>query len=205
MISTTDGVTRLDDEGLAALLACAAGRDLDPVTAQQLAGAAAPDLEVVRRPVVTVEVVVAGGPRLHHRVWVGRERAVAVLAVRAGLHQLMVLPPSHLAAALVRMTGIGPRRVAGRESRAVAPDTLTRLLGEDADRRRSALRDVRAAVAWQLRVVWAGEERDLGVVDGQDGLYVVDEDAGALRPVSASSLYRVFATALPPAALDDAG
>jgi hypothetical protein len=50
-------------------------------------------------------------------------------------------------------------------------------------------------------VEWDGEHRDLVVVDGPDGLHVLDDEAGNLVPVSATSLYRVFTTALPPEAL----
>lgn len=199
MITVRDGVVRLDDAGADALLS---GGDLDARTARDLEGAGlAPALDTLRRPVVTVEVLVAGAALQVHRAAVDAEQAVVLLAVRPGLHQLMVLPPSHLAAALVRMTRTGPRRAAGSERRTAPAEASTRLLSADPDVRREVLQEVGAALAWRLRVGWDGEHRDLVVVDGPDGLHVLDEDAGALLPVTATALYRVFSTALPPAAV----
>jgi hypothetical protein len=186
VITVHDGVVRLDDAGVAALLSA---DDVD------VAGLG-PALPTVRRPLATVEVLVAGESIQLHRAFVDAERAVVLLAVRPGLHQLMVLPPSHLAAALVRMTRTGPRRGAGREARPAPAEASTRLLSEDAAVRREVLHEARATLAWRLRVGRNGEHRDLVVVDGQDGLQVLDDEQGALIPVSATSLYRVFSTAL---------
>jgi muconolactone delta-isomerase len=203
MISVQDGVVRLDDHGVAALLG---GEDPDPDAVGELQRAGlGPALETLRQPLVTVDVLVAGTSTQLHRAGVDAERAVVLLAVRPGLHQLMVLPPSHLAAALVRMTRTGPRRASASEPRSLPADAAERLLSTDDAVRHEALREAGAALAWRLRVGWAGEHRDLVVVDGPDGAHVVDDEAGALLPVSATSLYRVFATALPPGALEPAG
>jgi hypothetical protein len=156
-----------------------------------------PALATVQRPAVTIEVLVAGSKVLRHRVWVDGERAVLVLAVRPGHHQVMVLPPGHLGAALVRMTRVGPRRGSGGQRRTVQPDAPVRLLAADPDVRRAELHEVGATLAWRLRVGWDGEHRDLVAIDGPDGLSVVDDEAGVLLPVSATSLYRVFSTVLP--------
>lgn len=200
MITVQDGVVRLDDAGVAALLP--GGDDLDPGTARDLARAGLrPALETLRRPLVTLEVLVAGASLQLHRASVDAERAVVLLAVRPGLHQLMVLPPSHLAAALVRMTRTGPRRTSGTQRRTAPAEASTRLLSADAGVRELVLHEAGATLAWRLRVGWDGAHRDLVAVDGPDGLHVLDEDTGTLLPVTATALYRVFTTALPPGAL----
>lgn len=178
MIRAQDGVVRLDDAGAAAALARLKG------------------------PSVTLEVLVAGATLQLHRAAVDAERAVVLLAVRPGLHQLMELPPAHVAAALVRMTRTGPRRASSSERRTAPAEASTRLLSADDGVRRRALHEAAATLAWRLRVGWHGEHRDLVVVDGPDGLHVLDDEADELLPVSATSLYRVFTTALPPEALE---
>lgn len=197
MITLQDGVLRLDDAGVAALIP--GGDDPDRAVVRDLERAGlGPALETLRHPLVTVEVLVAGATLELHRVAVDAEHAVVLLPVRPGLHQLMVLPPSHLAAALVRMTRTGPRKASGRERRTAPAEARTRLLSPDAGVRRAVLHDVGATRAWRLRVGWDGEHRDLVAVDGPDGAHVLDDEAGALLPASATMLYRVFSTALPP-------
>lgn len=200
MITVQDGVVRLDDAGVAALLS---GDGLDRATTRALGGAGiAPAVETLRGPVVTLEVLIAGAELQLHRAAVDAQRAVVLLSVRPGLHQLMVLPPSHVAAALVRMTRTGPRRAPAGERRTAPAEAAARLLSADGDERRHVLHEIGATLAWRLRVGWQGEQRDLVAVDGPDGSHVLDADAGALQPVSATTLYRVFATVLPPAALE---
>lgn len=200
MIALEDGVVRLDDAGVATLLG---GDDLDPAAARDVDRAGLrPAVDTLRAPLVTVEVLLAGSSLQLHRAAVDRERAVVLLEVRPGLHQLMMLPPSHLAAALVRMTRVGPRRVRPREQRPAPAEASNRLLSSDDAVRHGALQEVGAALAWRLRVGWAGEHRDLVAVDGPDGLHVLDEDGGVLLPVTATALYRVFTTALPPEAVE---
>lgn len=196
------GVVRLDDATVTALLAAESG-DVDPGTLRELDVAGAlPALETLRRPLVSMEVVVAGSSLQVHHARVDAERAVLLLAVRPGLHQLMVLPPAHLAAALVRMTRTGPRRSTGTQQRPAPEGTTVRLLSEDRDVRHGVLREVGATFAWRLRVRRDREHRDLLVVDAADGLHVLDDEAGVLRPTTATTLYRVFSTALPPGALE---
>jgi hypothetical protein len=189
VITLDDGVVRLDDAGVAALLR-GEGAGLGPA------------LETLRRPLVTVEVLVAGSSLERHRVWVDADQAVVLLAVRPGLHQLMVLPPSHLAAALVRMTRTGPRRARAHERSAAPTEAAPRLVSADDGVRQQALQEAGATLAWRLRVGWAGEHRDLVAVDGPDGLRVLDDEAGALLPASATMLYRVFSTVLTPGMLE---
>jgi len=200
VIAVQDGVVRLDDAGVAAVLG---DDDLDDAATAELAAAGlGPALVTVRRPIVTLEVRVAGSSTQVHRIAVDAERAVVLLAVRPGLHQLMVLPPSHVAAAVVRITRIGPRRSPAGGPRPAPADAVARLLSDDADVRHDALRAASATLAWRLRAAWDAEHRDLVVVDGTDGMHVLDEEDGALLPVSATTLYRVFSTALPPEALE---
>ena len=200
MIAVQDGVVRLDDAGVAAVLG---DGDLDDAATAELAAAGlGPALVTVRRPIVTLEVRVAGSSTQVHRIAVDAERAVVLLAVRPGLHQLMVLPPSHVAAAVVRITRIGPRRSPAGGPRPAPADAVARLLSDDSAVRHDALRAASATLAWRLRAAWDAEHRDLVVVDGTDGMHVLDEEDGALLPVSATTLYRVFSTALPPEALE---
>jgi len=200
VIAVQDGVVRLDDAGVAAVLG---DGDLDDAATAELAAAGlGPALVTVRRPIVTLEVRVAGSSTQVHRIAVDAERAVVLLAVRPGLHQLMVLPPSHVAAAVVRITRIGPRRSPAGGPRPAPADAVARLLSDDSAVRHDALRAASATLAWRLRVAWDAEHRDLVVVDGTDGMHVLDEEDGALLPVSATTLYRVFSTALPPEALE---
>ena len=197
MITLQGGVVRLDDAGVAALLP--GGDDADRATVRDLERAGLrPALETLRHPLVTVEVLVAGATVELHRVAVDAEHAVVLLPVRPGLHQLMVLPPSHLAAALVRMTRTGPRTASARERRTAPAQAATRLLSADAGVRQAVLQEVGATLAWRLRVDWDDEHRDLVAVDGPDGVHVLDEEAGALLPASATMLYRVFSTVLRP-------
>jgi hypothetical protein len=201
VITVDDGVVRLDDAGVTALLA---GDDVvDASTARDLERAGLrPAMDTLREPLVTLEVLVAGTSLQVHRAAVDAGRAVLLLAVRPGLHQLMVLPPSHLAAALVRMTRVGPRRVPAREPRPAPAGGSTGLLSADAGVRQRALEEAAATLAWRLRVGWDGEHRDVVAVDGPAGPHVLDEDARLLVPVTATSIYRIFATALPPGALE---
>jgi len=200
VIAVQDGVVRLDDAGVAAVLG---DGDLDDAATAELAAAGlGPALVTVRRPIVTLEVRVAGSSTQVHRIAVDAERAVVLLAVRPGLHQLMVLPPSHVAAAVVRITRIGPRRSPAGGPRPAPADAVARLLSDDSAVRHDALRAASATLAWRLRAAWDAEHRDLVVVDGTDGMHVLDEEDGALLPVSATTLYRVFSTALPPEALE---
>ena len=200
MIAVQDGVVRLDDAGVAAVLG---DGDLDDAATAELAAAGlGPALVTVRRPIVTLEVRVAGSSTQVHRIAVDAERAVVLLAVRPGLHQLMVLPPSHVAAAVVRITRTGPRRSPAGGPRPAPADAVARLLSDDSAVRHDALRAASATLAWRLRAAWDAEHRDLVVVDGTDGMHVLDEEDGALLPVSATTLYRVFSTALPPEALE---
>lgn len=77
-IGAEQGVLRLDDEGLAAYLGTAG------------------------RAEVELDLAVAGSTGvLRHRVLASPDEAIVVLGVRTGLHQVMAVPPAHVAAALV--------------------------------------------------------------------------------------------------------
>lgn len=202
-VDPTTSVIRLDDADLAALLGPAGREALDPGTRKRLADAGlVPTLDdTLRDPVVTLDVVVAGASRLEHRVWVTADHAVAVLGVQPGRHQLLVLPPSHLAAGLVRMTRLRPRRTGARLDRPWPRGDLDLLVDHDPGVRASALERAGAGFAWRLAVTWSDERREVTATDGPDGPFLADPDRDALRPVSNTAVYRTFSTALPPAAL----
>lgn len=196
-------VLRLDDDGLATLLASvAAAADPDPelVAALDAAGTTslldAALLDTAREPEVVLDLVVAGtSTMLAHRAWVDPDRAVLVLGVRPGSHQVMVIPPGHLAAALVRMTRLRPRRTGPRAPRSHPSAGLAALVSADEGVRASALGEVDAGFAWRLGVAWADSGRsEITAIDGRDGLFWADEDA--LHPVSNTTAYRAFATVL---------
>ena len=203
-VDPESGAVRMDEETFEALLASAQHPNADPdKTADPGAVALQTALDTIQDAVVVLDVVVAGETVLQHRIWVTPERTAAVLAIRPGLCQVLVLPPSHLAAGLVRLTGLGPRRTGERQARPWPPDEVGRLVEAAADRRRTALHEAGATVAWRLGVTWEGARRELTAVDGPDGIFLADEAAAVLRPVSPSAIYRIFTTALPPGAVTE--
>lgn len=210
MTEGTLAPVRLDDDGLATLLDLAQGGAPDPAAltgivdpglGPPLGPALAPALDTVREPRVTLDLVVAGTSRLTHRAWVTPEHAVLVLGVRPDLHQLMVLPPSHLAAALVRLTRLRPRRTGERAERPCPRDALRLLVDPDPEVRGPALQRVGASVAWRWGVAWSQGRSEVTGVDGENGLFLADAEAEVLRPVSNTTAYRIFSTVLPPDAL----
>jgi hypothetical protein len=201
------GTVRVDEEGLRALLAARRGEVVPEASAAlEAAEGLDADLGAVTDPLVSLGLVVAGPTaRLEHRIWVDAERAVAVAEVRPGTSQLLVLPPAHLAAALARLARLRPRRTGERAERRWHDERLPELVAADPTVRAAALAEAGAGHAWQLVVDWAGEERRLVGVDGEDGPFLADPEAGVLRPTSNTVLYRLFATVLPPAALPEDG
>ncbi|MCD4525271.1 hypothetical protein [Nocardioides sp. cx-173] len=188
MLVETDaasGAVRLDDEGLAALLA---GEQPGPE----------PLLAVIAEPTVTLGLAVAGvETRLEHRAWVTRESAALLLGVRPGLFQLMAHDPAFLTAALVRLTRMRPRRVEDREPVDLPAERLPDLVAADETVRRAALAAAGADFAWHLSLRWQGGQRDLVAVDGPRGLHLGDPAAPRLVPVSNTTAYRILSTALP--------
>lgn len=174
MTASTEGVVRLDDDALASYL------------------------DTVGRPDVDLELVVAGTSGvLPHRILAVPDEAVVVLGVRPGLHQVMVLPPAHVAAALVRMTRLRPHPTRDRAVRRFPAAGLAALVDDDAQVRLDSLREVGARFAWRLGVRWTDDERhDLTAVGGADGLFWADPVDQLLRPVSSTQAYRAFSTVL---------
>lgn len=181
------GAMRVDDDGLAALLS---GPDPDSVPL--------PLVRTLREPDVALELVVAGNSALlRHRVFAAPDQAVAVLGVRPGLHQVMALPPGHVAAALVRLTRLRPRRTTSRDERTLPTAGADSLLSDDVATRRHSLGEVGADVAWRLAASWSGDRRQsVTAIDGPDGLFWADATREVLAPVSNTSAYRAFATVL---------
>lgn len=188
----TTGTVRVDDDGLADLLAGSA--EAPPPVREAL--------PTLADPLVTLDLVVAGATaRQHHRLWVDAERAVVLARVHGELSQLLVLPTDHVAAALTRLSRVRPRRTTRREERPCDAGLIEALVAVDEARRATALAAVGAAVAWRLEVGWAGDTRRLHGTDGPEGCHLADPERDALLPTSPSVVYRLFASALPPAAL----
>jgi hypothetical protein len=203
-LDAESGAVRLDDEGFAALLAAAradSGADAAAVAAlesERLGWA----LTAVDRPVVTLELVVAGAASsLTHRAWVDRDCAALLLGVREGLLQLMAAPPAYVASSLVRLTRLQPRRVDERVDVPFPASRLPDLVDPDPARRTAALADAGAEVAWQLAITWTGGRRELTAVDGPGGVRLAEPGGDTLRAVTNTELYRILTTALPPEAL----
>ena len=134
---------------------------------------------------------------LRHRVLASPDEAVVVLGVRAGLHQVMVMPPAHVAAALARMTRMRPRPTGDRAVRRFPAAGLAALVDDDREVRLPALREVGAGFAWRLGVTWSDDERhDIAAIDGADGLFWADPGHEVLEPVSNTLAYRAFSTVL---------
>lgn len=155
-------------------------------------------LHTVGRAEVELDLVVAGSSvALTHRLLAAPDRAVVVLGVRSGLHQVMQMPPSHLAAALVRLTRMRPRRTGERRHRRYPTAGLSALVAADPEVRLPALAEAGASFAWRLDVTWAdGQSSTVSAIDGKDGLFWADRTDQVLRPVSNTMAYRVFTTVL---------
>ena len=168
------GVLRLDDEALAAHLGS------------------------IGRAEVELDLTVAGSAGvLRHRVLANPDEAVVVLAVREGLHQVMVVPPAHVAAALVRLTRMRPRPSGERAVRRFPAAGLEALVDDDVDVRLPALREVGAGFAWRLDVAWADSGRhEVTAIDGAGGLFWADPAHEVFEPVSNTLAYRAFSTVL---------
>ena len=167
-------MTRLDDEGLAAYLST-----LEPHE-------------------VELDLTVAGTTvLLRHRVLAVPDEAVVVLGVSAGQHQVMVVPPAHVAAALVRMTRMRPRHTVERTPRPLPAAGVAALVDDDPQVRLPALQEVGAGFAWRLDVRRADDEPQVvTAVDGADGLFWADPVAEVFEPVSNTFAYRAFSTVL---------
>jgi hypothetical protein len=200
-LDPTSGALRLDDEGVTALLE-AARQDGAADHPDAVAALAADHLRaavaVIREPAVTLRLVVAGeAVRLEHRGWLTPGAGALLLGVRPGLWQLMALDPAFLAAALVRLTRMRPRRRVDGPGDRPAAGRLADLVDPDPGLRRAALSAAGAQLAWQLRLEWPGGEREATAVDGPQGIHLADPATGELRPASNTEVYRVLSTALP--------
>lgn len=197
------GGGRLDDEAREALVGAVRGAAVGADVPAWLADAGLRTLLApVAEPLAELDMVVAGADtRLRHQVWVGEAAAVVALAVRADLHQLLVVPPGHLAAGLARMARLTVRRHHTREDRSWPAARTPQLVTPDAEVRTRALADAGGAFAWHLAV--AGTQAPgLTGVDGPGGLFWADPVEDLLRPASNTATYRLFSTAVPLEAID---
>ena len=190
------GVLRLDPAGLDALTAGAAHPEVAAVLANEQWRAAVED---VRDPAATLTLVVAGPEaRLVHRGWIRPEGCALLLGVHGDEHQLVRHHPSYLAASLVRVTRMRPRRLDGPRS-PVPIDGWTRdhLVDEDPMIRTAALDAAGAGFAWRLDVSTGAGGQSLLVTDGAAGIHAYDADAGVLQPTTSTAVFRVLAAIVP--------
>ena len=191
-IEVRDGAVRLDPEDWRALVeggAPALGRH--PELAEVLGIAEA--VHAARSPVVQLQLDVASAD-LHtrHHAWIDRE-AVALLAQVTGeKHQLLPMPPAFLAGALARLVGLGPRRTAEREPRAIDQELLDDLFLDHDLRRASAHQLLGTRHAWMLATSAPDAGHRLAVVVDDDGDWLVapSPDGWQLVPTTATVLWR---------------
>lgn len=199
-LDPASGTVRVDADGLEAL-ATPGPRPRSPEVAAALESATVRRVLAARHePLATMGLVVAGRDSLlTHRIWAGEEWAGLLLQVRTGLHQLMAVPPGHLAAALTRLARLRPRRVDVREDVPFPGARVDELVDSDPARRAPALTEAGADVAWRLQVRTGATGLATTVTDGPAGARVADPEGDVLRAVSNTTVYRILATALPAA------
>lgn len=202
------GALRLDEAGFDALVAATApgGSPPAPVPAAVPAVAAVladgrwrTALEVVHAATARLTLTVAGpDARLVHRGWVRPDGCVLLLAVHGDERQLVLHHPAFLAAGLVRLTRIRPRRLEHERS-PVPLDAWTRdhLTTADPAIRQAALGAAGAGFAWRLELRAGDREQVLTAVDGSGGIHVHDPDAGVLLPTTNTAVFRVLSALVP--------
>lgn len=205
-VDAASGVVRLDEEGFDALVRAAERPEgAEPEIAARLPEVLAvpgmPEaLAAARHPEVEVRLDLAGRHGAQsHWMWLDLDAAAVLLQVRDRELQLVATAPQYFAAAVARVTRLGPRRVGPREPLALGSDVVEDLFHTDQMRRTSALTLAGADLAWTLSVRWDGGERQLAVVDGENGLFEVEPlgQEWQLRPVTGTELWRLLTTALP--------
>ena len=105
----------------------------------------------------------------------------------------MAFPPSFLAGALARLTGIGPHRTRPRQPRPVDVDLLDDLFVAGDLLRSSAFQTLALRQAWTLAAAGTAAEQRMAVAEDADGLWLVEpDDAGGwqLVPTDATTLWR---------------
>lgn len=197
-IDPVSGALRLDDDGLAALDSPSPAPEHPDLRAALGSMAVRAVLAARQAPVVTLDLVVAGpDTRLTHRAWVDEQWAGLQLQVRPGVHQLMAVPPGHLAAGLVRLVRLRPRRVDERTDVPFPRSRLDDLVATEQPLRAAALADAGAELAWRLEVGSADGGQVLTATDGAGGLHLAEAGQDVLRAVSNTTGYRLLSTVLP--------
>lgn len=162
-----------------------------------------------RAPVVRLQLDVGGAAlTTRHAAWIDHD-AVALLArVHDDVHQLIPSPPSMLAGALVRLTGLGPVRTGrARSARAVEEEVLDDLWHDDDLRRGSAYAALGVDRAWILatdRPDRPGSERRLSAVRDVEGWWLAEpaesrDEGWQLVPTTPTLVWRLLTSLL----LDD--
>jgi hypothetical protein len=207
-------VVRLDEAGLDALVTAAAD---DGGVAEEVDGGVPADvlddvlaipgmpqaLAAAHDPLVQVRIDVAGrAGRQSHWAWLDLEGCALLLAVHEDERQLLATTPQLFAAAVARVTRIGPRRTGPRQERRMPADVVEDLFHADEMRRTSAFAVAGVERAWTLSVTWGSGERQLAVIDGDEGLFRVEpgqeaDGEWAVSPVTATDLWRALTTVLP--------
>lgn len=197
-VDPVSGALRLDDDGLAALDSPSPAPEHPDLRAALASVPVRAVLAARQAPLASLDLVVAGpDSRLDHRVWVDEQWAGLRLQVRAGLHQLMAVPPGHLTAGLVRLVRLRPRRVDERADVPFPRSRLDDLVATERTLRTAALADAGAELAWRLEVGSADGGQVLTATDGAGGLRLAEAGQDVLRAVSNTAGYRILSTVLP--------
>lgn len=152
-----------------------------------------PALGAVLAPACQLRMTVDGrSTSAVHQGWVSPTVAALLLDVGGGAYDFLAVPPDFLPASLARVARLGPRRVGPRSPRPMGPGGLGDLteLGGD------------GAWSWRVECTWpdpTGGARgvSLSAVDGPEGLWLVDEEAGVAHPTAATAVWLLLATLLP--------
>jgi hypothetical protein len=187
------GRVRTDEAGLSRLIDAAVGGSADdPAAVSALADhRVAAVVSAVSMPLLQLRCLVADRDRLvDHRAWVVPGVAAFALVVDDSRFDLLGLAPDHVPAALAKLTGIGPRMTERRESKMVERTVVDDAFHADSLLRASAFASADADRAWQLGVAVDGEEMAMTVLDGLNGLWLVER--ATLVPTSPTELFGRF-------------
>ncbi|HEX2895305.1 MAG TPA: hypothetical protein VHO29_15000 [Marmoricola sp.] len=168
-------------------------------------------LAVVRDPVLALQLdlVVARGGRTHLG-WIGVDAVALLLPIDGRIWQLMALPVDRLPSSLARIVGLGPGTGRCRTRRDLRRNPFETFFSADERIRTEALEEHGLDVAWTLGVRSQAEEWLMAAASGPDGPWLFTPSAAGAEahqsdrdlsmvaePVSATAMYRRFASIVP--------
>jgi hypothetical protein len=152
-------------------------RTAGALSASGLHARLAPAFAAVVHPLcrLTVSVVVGDGPEQVVEGWMSSEAAALRLPCGPGRYEMVTVLPAFVPAAIARVVGLGPHRLAQAERR-----------------------------LWRAETTWTGQDgekagRAVAVADTGDGLHLVESDGGdvALSAATPTTVWRLLPLLLP--------